>query len=426
MASAQGALERTTRTADDGTFAFAAVPAEVVVSVGRPDAADEVALRTNVSIKEAERKEIELVLPAAREAMTVEVTDERGTPLDGAQVSVLSLATDSPLRRTLFTGRDGRAVFKDAVGLPVRLSITRRGRAPENRDVDPAPSELRVELGGGVHVAGAITTRRGRAPLEGAEVTLYAVEGPRRARTDRAGNYSFDDVSPGSARLVASHAGYAKAEQEVRIERLPHADRDLSLEPIDLEEGGSIEGEVVDSHGDPIAGARVGEGSIPAYLPAGKLPSGLVVTDRRGQFKIEDLHDGEVVLEAFSPDTGRGRVSVHVSSGRSTRGVRITIAAASDETASEPTATGGVAISFDETLPLSSGVAVAAVVEGSEAERAGVQPGDRILTVDGQPVSSTEDAKARLFGPIGDDLVLEVSRAGAARKLRVARERVHR
>ena len=44
IASTQGALERTTLTASDGTFAFAAVPGDVVVSVARPDATEEVAL----------------------------------------------------------------------------------------------------------------------------------------------------------------------------------------------------------------------------------------------------------------------------------------------------------------------------------------------------------------------------------------------
>src|SRR6185295_10514201 len=137
-ASTAGSLERTTLTADDGTFAFAAVPGEIVISASRPAAGDDVALRTNVALKEGERKEIELVLPSPREPMTIDVTDERGTPLDAAQVLVLSVAPDAPLRRTLFTGRDGRAVFKDAVGLPVRISVTHRGRATEIRDIDSA------------------------------------------------------------------------------------------------------------------------------------------------------------------------------------------------------------------------------------------------------------------------------------------------
>src|SRR5262249_32709337 len=201
-----------------------------VISASRPEAPDDVALRTSVSLKEGEKREIELVLPAPREAMTVAVSDERGAPLDAAQVLVLSLLPDAPLRRTLFTGRDGRVVFKDAVGLPLRVSVSRRGRAPEVREIDAAPAELHFELQGGVGVAGSVTTRRGRDPLEGADVTLYTAAGPFHARTDPAGSFRFEDVPPGSARLVAMHAGYAKEEQTVSVEAGARADRPATLD----------------------------------------------------------------------------------------------------------------------------------------------------------------------------------------------------
>jgi protocatechuate 3,4-dioxygenase beta subunit len=425
IASAKGALERSTITAEDGTFAFAAVPGEIVVSASRPDATEDVALRTNISLKEGERKEIELVLPAAREAMTVEVTDERGTPLDGAQILVLSVAPDAPLRRTLFTGKDGRAVFKDAVGLPVRVTATRRGRAPAILDLEAAPKELRFELGGGVGVTGLVTTRRGRDPLEGADVALYTAAGPARARTDRAGAYRFDDVAPGAARLVASHAGYATAEQSVTIEPSTRADRPAAIDPLDLAEGASVEGEVVDARGDRVAGARVAQGSVPVYLPNGKLPTGVVVTNRSGEFKIDDLREGDVVLEAYAADVGRGRASARVSAGRATR-VRIAIAPLSDSEAVDSTATGGVAVSLDEKARGETGVPVSSVAQGSEAERAGLEPGDRIVAIDGQAVASAKEARARLFGPVGADVVLDIARGDKTQKLRVARERVHR
>jgi len=334
IAATQGSLERTTLTADDGTFAFAAVPGDIVISASRPDAADDVALRTNVSIKEGERKEVEFVLPAARDPMTVAITDEHGMPLDGAQVVVLSLAPDAPLRRTLFTDREGRAVFKGTLGLPVRVSVEQRGRAPEIREIDAAPSELRIELKSGVSVAGVVTTRRGRDRLEGAEVTLYTTAGPRRARTDGDGAYRFDDVPPGSARLAVASPGYARTERTVSIEAAAHPDRPLSLEPLDLEEGGSIEGDVVDARGAPVVGARVAEGTVAAQLTTGKLPPGVVVTNRQGEFKLDDLAGGDVILEAYAPDFGRGRLAgVHVTPGRATGRVRIELVPAKE---SEP------------------------------------------------------------------------------------------
>jgi carboxyl-terminal processing protease len=45
---------------------------------------------------------------------------------------------------------------------------------------------------------------------------------------------------------------------------------------------------------------------------------------------------------------------------------------------------------------------------GSPAERAGLQPGERILAVDGMPVTGLEEAIRRIRGPAGSDVVLAV------------------
>jgi hypothetical protein len=91
------------------------------------------------------------------------------------------------------------------------------------------------------------------------------------------------DVAPGAARVIASHPEYATTELDAdRING--RADRPFELPTVDLAEPSAIEGEVVDSAGKPVSGARVGVGVVPAYLPAGTLPAGIAVTDRKGRF----------------------------------------------------------------------------------------------------------------------------------------------
>jgi hypothetical protein len=423
VAATKGSLQRTTFSAKDGSFAFAALPGDIVLSVGRPEAMDDIALRTSVTIKEGERKEIELVLPGAREPVTVEIIDDGGAAIDGAQVALVSLAADAPLRRTLFTGRDGRAVFDDALGLPLRVSVSHRGRAPQVQEVESAPALLKLALAGGIRVSGTVTTRSGRDRLEGADVTLHAPSGPVRARTDRDGAFRLEDVPPGAMRLSVARSGYAKVDQAVRVETPSHADRSVMLDPIDLREGGVVEGLVVDSRGDPVAGARVVQGPISTLLPAGKLPAGVALTNRRGEFKIEELAEGDVVLEAYAPDLGRGRATgVHVTAGRTTDRVRIAIGTPESDPTLESSAA-GVAVSLDDK---GAGARVANVASGSEAERAGLLTGDRIVAVDGQRVSSAKEARARLFGPSGDDIVIEVLRPEGTQKLRFPREKLQR
>lgn len=72
---------------------------------------------------------------------------------------------------------------------------------------------------------------------------------------------------------------------------------------------------------------------------------------------------------------------------------------------------------------LERGVRVAAVQEGTPADRAGLQAGDVIVRVDGRPVRRTLDVlKAILAKEAGDGLEMEVVRGTTIRRFRVALE----
>jgi S1-C subfamily serine protease len=81
-------------------------------------------------------------------------------------------------------------------------------------------------------------------------------------------------------------------------------------------------------------------------------------------------------------------------------------------------------------------VVVVMVPPASEAEVAGIEPGDDLLAVNGREVGSIEEARRRLTGPLSEDVVVELARdvndGGATRTrratwlARVRRERVRR
>jgi C-terminal processing protease CtpA/Prc len=108
--------------------------------------------------------------------------------------------------------------------------------------------------------------------------------------------------------------------------------------------------------------------------------------------------------------------------------VKITLARGADAATSEPLATGGVAVTLGETAAGLEGaeVVIVAVTEGSEAERAGLAPGDVVIEVGGARVKSIADARARLSGPVHDDVVVKVHRTDRILALRVPREAVRR
>jgi protocatechuate 3,4-dioxygenase beta subunit len=427
VSATHGSLERTARTASDGTFAFAAMPDEVVLtaSVDEDDAQPDG--RMVVSIPEGDRKEVVVHLPAARDPLPVRVTDARGAAIDAAQVSASSIVVDVPLRATTFTDRDGAAALKRARGVALRIEISAPGFAPRVLTTDGSESELKVELALAATARGEVVASRGRDAIAGAEVTLTTDLGVRRVRTDGNGAFTLTGLAPGPARLRVRAAGFAPAARDVTIPE-GGGRRPLEIPRVELNEEGGVEGTVVDGKGNPVAGARVARDHVPTWLAVGAVPQGIAVTDVKGHFSLRELPEGTVTLEAYAPDFGRARQGgVKIVSGRTT--VDVTIALSPDSgdegPTREPGASGNVAVTLGETgAPVD--VVIVSVAEGSEAERAGLAAGDVLVSVDGVAVHSIAEARGKLAGPVTDDAVVAVRRGDQALTLRVTREAVRR
>ncbi len=421
----RGSLEHMTRSGTDGSFAFAALPEMVTVLVSRDEDATTIAARVDVTIPEAGRKTIEITLPEPRPALAVRVTDRRGG-IEGAQVSAVSLDASESLRVTAFSDARGRAELIGARGVAARVEVQAPGHAPRVVVTTADTPELAVELSVAESVTGEVTTRR-RDALAGADVTLQTDSGVRHARTNRDGSFVIGEVPAGPARLRVRMPGRAPEERAIVIEdrggRKP-----TELPRIELVDEGVVEGIVVDARGDPIAGARVAKDAVPTYLPVGAVPTGMAVTDAKGHFRLGELAEGTIALEAYAADVGRTRANdVRVVAGRTTNDVKIVVTR-DEASAKEPMATGGVAITLGETEPGAEGpeVVVVAVSESSEAERGGLAVGDVIAEVGGAAVASIGEARRRLSGPIRDDVLVKVRRGDRVVVLRIAREAVRR
>ena len=427
VSATHGTLERSTRSASDGTFAFAALPDEVSLTAGVDEDDAQPDVRTTVRIPEGGKKELVVHLPEPREALAVTVVDDRDRPVDAAQISASSLTADAPLRTTSFTDRRGEAKLKRAQGIALRVEVSAPGHAPKIVTTDGSSESLRVELAPAESATGEVVASHGRDAVGAAEVTLYTDLGVRRSRTASDGTFSLGELAPGPARLDVSAAGFAPLTRSISI---PDSGgrRPFVIPRVELSTEGLVEGEVVDVHDRPVAGARVARDHVPTWLLVGANPQGIALTDTKGHFTLRQLPEGTVTLEAYAPDLGRGRAEgVKVVSDRTTVNVRIVLTGdAGDETASKgPAASGSVAVTLGETdEPVE--VVVVSVVPGSEAERGGLAPGDVVTAVDGTAVQTIADARARLSGPIADDVLVAVRREDRALTLRVTREAVRR
>ena len=426
LAATRGALERVAYTADDGTFTFASAPDEVLLSVSRPESPGDVVARVTIAVPDRERARVEIVLPRPRDAVSIHITDDRGYPVDRVEVRAVSLDVGDALRRTLFSDAGGDCTLPDAVGLPLRFTLVRPGKAPLVQAVESAPARLTLVMSEGLEGRGQVTARDGRDRVAGVDLTLFTAAGARHVRTDAEGAFTVHDLAAGRLRIAASHPDYAPLEAVVTVA----GDRDhpADLGTHDLTQAGEVEGEVVDADDQPVAGARVARDAVPTYLPFGPLPRGIAATDRRGRFKLGGLPEGKVALEAYFSDVGRGRSDeITVRAGRTTEGVKIALAGGGGgQAAREPRGAGSVAVTLGERAGAVVGVLVPS---GSEAEAAGIEPGDAIAAVDGHDVHSIEAARGRLTGPLGEDVVVTLRHDDDASEesiVRVRRERVRR
>jgi membrane-associated protease RseP (regulator of RpoE activity) len=234
------------------------------------------------------------------------------------------------------------------------------------------------------------------------------------------------DLVAGAATLHVRAEGFAARREDLVV---PDSGgrRAFTLPGIELGEEGVLEGVVVDARGDPVPGARVSEGDVPVYLAVGATPPGVAVADAHGHFRLSGLPEGLMILGGYAPDVGRGRAEgVHVLAGRTVDVGRVVLEKdKGDDKASEPASSGGVAVTLGETGEPRE-VVIVHVAEASEAERAGVAPGDVLLEVDGVRVTSMEEARTRLSGPLADDVVVTVRRGDARERFRLAREQVRR
>jgi carboxypeptidase family protein/PDZ domain-containing protein len=419
-----GSLVRITYTADDGTFAFAALPDEVVLQVARAGALDQMVEHLRLELTPGERHEIEIVLDEPREPITLRVSDERGYPLDRVEIHAASLDPVVAITATLFTDESGEAHLQGVRGLPLRVTASRRGHAPAVVELDGAPATVEIALDPALTAVGTVEARH--RPIEGAEVTLLTSSDTMRARTDADGAFRFEDLALGEVRLLAIAKGYVPHETEVTIAGSPR--RDVALGRIELAEGGTVTGTVVDERGDPIAGVYVAGGRVPTYLPLGPLPPGMAITDRQGRFTLVDLEAGPTVVEAYKTGRGRADVDVEVRAGKSRDNLKIELQPDPEADAAVIDAPASLAVTLGEAIDGKRRVLVFEHVPiGGEAQHAGVFSGDRLLACNGATMRSLEQARRCLSGPLGEDLVLELARDPDMRwRVRVPRERLRR
>ena len=177
-------LERVGRTASDGTFGFAAVPADVVLLVSPDDEGSPVELRAPVSVPEGDRTSITLAArPAPASRYRCACATIAATRSATAQVTVDLARRGERASRDRLHGRRRRGQPGARQGARASRRGERAGSRPRRRAPRLAATELVVTLALAESARGVVHSTRGDARSPTRRSSSIPRAGARRTRT---------------------------------------------------------------------------------------------------------------------------------------------------------------------------------------------------------------------------------------------------
>jgi hypothetical protein len=387
-----------------GHFAIDATGAVVV----RALPADRPPTDARLSIASGAQRDVVLTLDPAGLTIAGQVVDARGFPIEGVQLRVEALRPGTAILRTAFSGEDGRFELASVPAPPLRITADHTGYAVGTSVDVESLDEVSIVLAPALRAGGSVVDAWTEEPIAGARVLLVSEGLPpvvRESVTREDGLFYVPRLGEGTYALRIEAADHVA--HEGRVVARASRSGEVEIEPVALEAGQRVEGDVVDHLGSTVVGASVEiEGT------------GLTTrTDERGHFAVTAVPEGEIVIAVHHATAGDVRLGRDIVRGRDDLAVRVHLPGRLDDA---PTPSSGprarsIAITLEDDRSVSD------VIHGSSAERMGIRAGDVLVAVDARDVSSADAAQTAFRGPPGPAL-LTFTRDGTPYVVRVERE----
>lgn len=270
-------------TEADGAFAFDGLPAASYVVIAERDGwyAEEQDVRLDA---DTEPVTLQLALGVT---LVVRIVDEAGGPIAGANVHVSA--------RDYKTGADGIATARgvDLEGEMVAISAPGHAESRERVETgdDPAATiETTFVLASGAEISGTVVDETGARVADAYVELESSVTGrTETAWTDEQGAWKVPDLGRASYTMKASSKAWISSGERIVAHDGAHAMTGVVL---NVGPGGEIEGDVVDSAGKPVSGARISGGSVSE------------TTDDAGHFVARGLVADSYTLSVSTPTSG--------------------------------------------------------------------------------------------------------------------------
>jgi hypothetical protein len=402
-------LTRSTTTNANGEFVFESARGDCTLWA-RPFGAPAAKLSGNA--QELAARDLLLTLESNTDRVRGRVSDANGQPVEAASVRLEAIKSHG-YAPTVLSGVDGTFEFAALPPPPYALSVEHPDFSPARKQtIEYTRDAVEVRLQRGAAVRGNVTDAVSRAPLSGAEVVVRSAGVARSARTAKDGSFELEHVPEGALQVSVTADGYVSTTQE---EQLSAPGLQLRLE---LTHAASVSGEIVDSLGRTVWNAQVAFGSTPDWSRGAR-------SDHAGHFRLQGVPEGDHWLHArHGALQAMSAAPVRVVEGEDTPGAVVRLPGVVDEEAAEDTQQARPAAPRNGPLDFGmrgSRVVVEHVAADSAAAHAGLQEGDVLISVDGEPARSAAQARGMLSrGRRGahslhvrrDQTVLEISYSG--------------
>ncbi len=418
-------LETEWTSGKDGTFVFHAADDAVLEAVhgkGRGFAR----LDGNVAIT----KKLTIALgdhPARDATIRGRTVDATGAPL--ADVLVRAMPSDPPgkeppLPRSFAfatSGPDGTFVLEDVDRGPYDLAAESDGHAPSVQPgVTGGARDVRLVLDGGKPLGGRVVTTDD-VPVPAYTLLVLRKRGivrelvAARSIVDPRGRFEVR-VHDGEHEVIASASGWAPSKPTMIDAGT--TDAELVVSP-----GATLRGVVTAADGaGPLRYARVMREAPGGGASAQPANAG-TVTRADGTFELTGIPPGPVSITVaaggFHPRVEAGMTATD-GGELGPLAIQLTKLAEGEQPATELV---GIGVKL---APDGDALRVDLVVPGSGAEAAGIVAGDRVVAVDGLPITQLgmEGAVARIRGVVGTKLAVSIAREGRVVQLVVERKKL--
>ncbi|MDQ7780066.1 MAG: carboxypeptidase-like regulatory domain-containing protein [Planctomycetota bacterium] len=325
-------VSETVKTGEDGYYLFDDVHAGPTAVVVRADAAGLAWEEAAIELAESGRKELNFSL-ADGGAVSGLVSDaSTGAPIAGVRVVVER--EDRSHKTDTATDESGSYRFVGIIAGQVLINTDAQGyldgpspgRHRKVTIVAGKETTVNFALKRDAEVSGCVTDEDG-VPVADAGVTIWGDTGTERwgsrRQTDREGEYRFDDLAPGRARVTVRHQRYVeKTSQEIELHEGEHVARvDLVLA-----RGGEVSGRVLSDAGAALARATVTVWDMEGGVSAPR--ENYATTDANGFYRIQGVKPGVKRLAAQAAGyVSALRDDVQVQNTNATKGVDFTLVA---------------------------------------------------------------------------------------------------